>query len=72
MKEWEFRSVKTLENLNYGKNDEIVEIAKIELKLKRLEVSNKSTNILKKLIIPKKYLHHVLQAKSITEKLQRV
>ena len=39
MKEWEFKSAKILQNLNYAKNDEIVEIAKIELKLKRLRVS---------------------------------
>ena len=39
MKEWEFKSAKILQSLNYAKNDEIVEIAKIELKLKRLRVS---------------------------------
>ena len=38
VKEWEFKSVKILQDLNYAKNDEIVEIAKIELKLKRLGV----------------------------------
>ena len=33
-----------LQNLNYAKNDEIVEIAKIELKLERLGKSKKSIN----------------------------
>ena len=36
VKEWEFKSVRILQDLNYKKNDEIVEIAKIELKLERL------------------------------------
>ena len=35
MKEWGFKSVKILQDLNYAKNDEIVKTAKIELKLKR-------------------------------------
>ena len=65
MIEWEFKSVKILQDLNYEKYDEIVEIAKIELKLERLGISKESTDNLKKLIIPKKYLHLVLQAKKI-------
>ena len=32
VKEWEFKSVKILQDLNYQKYDEIVELAKIELK----------------------------------------
>ena len=59
VKEWGFKSVKTLQDLNYEKNDEIVEIAKIELKLKRLGISKKSIDNFKKSIIPKKYLHLV-------------
>ena len=47
-KEREFKSVKILQDLNYAKNDEIVEIAKIELKLKRLRVSKKSINFFKR------------------------
>ena len=47
VKEWEFKSVRIIQDLNYEKNDEIVEIAKIELKLERSGVSKKS-------IIPKK------------------
>ena len=39
MKGWEFKSVKELRDLNYAKNDEIVEIAKI--------VSKKSINFFK-------------------------
>ena len=46
-KEREFKRVKILQDLNYAKNDEIVEIAKIELKLKRLRVSKKSIISLK-------------------------
>ena len=33
VEEWEFKSVKILQNLNYEKHDEIVEIAKIEIRL---------------------------------------
>ena len=36
VKEWEFKSVKILQDLNYEKYDEVVEIAKIESKLERL------------------------------------
>ena len=64
-KEWEFKSVKMLQDLNYVKNDEIAEIAKIELKLQRLGVSKKSINFFKKSIIPKKHLHLVLQARKL-------
>ena len=60
VKEWEFKSVKKLQGLNYAKNDEIVEIEKIELKLKRLRVSKESISFFKKSIIPKKCLHLVL------------
>ena len=55
--------LKILQDLNYEKNDEIVEIGKIELKLKRLGISKKSIDNFKKSIIPKKYLHLVLHAK---------
>ena len=58
--EWEFKSVKMLQDLNYEKYDEIVEIAKIELKLERLGISKKIIDGFKKSIIPKKYLHLVL------------
>ena len=63
VKEWEFKSVKILQDLNYEKDDEIAEIAKIELKLKRLGISKKSIGSFKKSVIPKKYLRLVLQAK---------
>ena len=49
-----------LQDLNYEKNDDIVVVAKIELKLQRLGASKKSINFFKKLIIPKKHLHLVL------------
>ena len=49
-----------LQDLNYEKYDEIVEIAKIELKLERLGISKKLIDGFKKSIIPKKYLHLVL------------
>ena len=61
--EWEFKSAKILQDLNYAKNDKIVETAKIELKLKRLRASKKSIKFLKKSIIPKTYQHLVLQTK---------
>ena len=40
-------------DLNYAMYNEIDEIAKVELKLKRLGVSKKSINFFKKSIIPK-------------------
>ena len=46
VKEWEFKSVKILHDLNYEKNNEIVEISKIELKFKRLAISKRSFYIL--------------------------
>ena len=65
VKEWEFKSVKILQDLNRVKNDEIVETEKIELKLQRLGASKQSINFLKKSIIPKKHLHLVLQARKL-------
>ena len=38
MVEWEFKSVKILQDLNYAMNNDIVEVAKIELNLKRLRL----------------------------------
>ena len=46
----EFKSVKMLQDLNYEKNDEIFQIAKIELKLEKSRISKKSINIFKKSI----------------------
>ena len=60
VQEWEFKSVKILQDLNYEKNDEIAEIAEMDLKLERLEISKKSSDNFKKLSISKKYLHLVL------------
>ena len=54
------KAPKMLQDLNYEKNNEIVEIAKIELKLQRLGASKKSINFFKKSIIPKRHLHLVL------------
>ena len=45
--------------------DEIDEIAKIELKLKRLGISKKSINFFKKSIILKKHLRLVSQARKL-------
>ena len=50
-----------IKDLNYASNDEIVEIAKTELKLKRLGVSKHSINFFKKSITPKEHLRLVLQ-----------
>ena len=66
VEEWEFKSVKILQDFNFEKYDEIVEIAKIELKLERSGISKKSLDKCKKLVIPKKYLHLVLQVKNKT------
>ena len=61
VKEWEFKSVKILQDLNYEKYDEVVEIPKTELKLERLEISKISINYFRKSVIPKKHLHFVLK-----------
>ena len=47
--------MKIIQDLSYEKNDEIVEVAKIELKLKILGISKKSIDNFKKSTIPKKY-----------------
>ena len=60
---WEVKGAEMLQDLNYEKNDEIVAVAKIKLKLKRQGASKKSIDVFKKSIIPKKYLHLVLQAR---------
>ena len=57
---WESKAAKMLKDLNYEKNEEIVEIAKIELKLKRLVTSKELISFFKRSIIPKKYLYLVL------------
>ena len=57
VKEWEFKNLEILKDLNYAMYDEIV---KTELELKKLRISKKSINFFKKLIIPKKYLHFIL------------
>ena len=77
VKEWEFKSVKILQDLNYEKYDEIVEIAKIELKLERLGISRESIDSFKKLIIPRNiyilfYKQKNKGAYIITKKLQYV
>ena len=61
--EWKFKSVKILQDLNHEKNDKIVKITKIELKLQRLGILKKSINFFKKLFLLKKHLHFVLQAR---------
>ena len=55
VKEWKSKSMKIIQDLSYEKNDEIVEVAKIELKLKILGISKKSIDNFKKSTIPKKY-----------------
>ena len=35
VKEWDFRSVRILQDLNFEKNDEVVDVVKIELQLQR-------------------------------------
>ena len=57
---WESKAAKMLKDLNYEKNEEIVEIAKTELKLKRLVTSKELISFFKRSIIPKKYLYLVL------------
>ena len=63
--ECEVKGAKTLQDLNYEKNDEIVEIARIELKSERLGAPKKSINFFKKAIIPKEHLRLVSQARKL-------
>ena len=53
VEEWEFKSVKLLQDLNYEKDAEIAEIRRIEIRLKALRISKRIINAFKKLIIPK-------------------
>ena len=59
--EWESKAAKMLQDLYYEKNDEIVVIAEIEQKRIKSGISKELINFLKRSIIPKKYLHPVLQ-----------
>ena len=59
-KEWEFKSVKLLEDLNFGKHDEIAEIEEIEIRLGALGISKTTINAFKKLIISNEYLYLLL------------
>ena len=54
-----------LEDLYYARIDEIDEIEKIELRLKRLGTSKKSINFFKKSIILEEHLRLVLQARKL-------
>ena len=63
VKDCEFKSVTILQDLNYEKNDEIVAIAKIELKLIRSGISKELISFFKNSIIPTKHLHLALQAR---------
>ena len=53
----EFQSVKTLEDVDFLKHQEIATIAKIELELIRSGISKKLIIFFKKLIISNKCLH---------------
>ena len=57
IKEWELKSAKLLEDLNFEKG---VEITRIEIRLETLGISKTAINAIKKLIIPKKYLYLIL------------
>ena len=60
VKEWEFKSVKLLQDINYEKGAKIVEINRIENRLEALGTSKAIINAYKKLIIPWKYLYLIL------------
>ena len=55
--EWESKVAKMLQDLNYEKNYEIVAISEIEQKWIKFGISEKLINFLKRLVVPKKYLH---------------
>ena len=52
---WESKGAKMLQDLNYEKSDQIVETAKIELKMIKSGTSKELISFLKKSIISKKY-----------------
>ena len=57
----EFQSVKTLEVLHFLKHEEAALNAEISLELIRSGISKELINFLKKLIIPRKHPHLVLE-----------
>ena len=59
--EWESKAAKMLRDLSYDRNDEIAAIAEIEQRLIRSEISKELINFFKKSIIPREYLHLVLE-----------
>ena len=52
-----------LQDLNYKKNDEIVKVSRIELKLKRQGASKKSTDFFKKINYSKEIFTSYLTSK---------
>ena len=60
IKKMEFTGVKLIEVLNFEKRLEIDEMLKIEIRLEKLGISEKTINAIKNLIIPKEYLYPVL------------
>ena len=60
VEEWEFKSVKLLQDLNYEKGVEIAEIKRIAIKLEALKTSKTIINVFEKLSIPGKYLYVIL------------
>ena len=55
------KSSKLLGEFNMEKEIEIEEIMELELKLEKLKILPAIVNIIKKLIISEKYLHHILR-----------
>ena len=52
-----------LDDLNIEKRLEIREMKEIEIKLEKLKISKTIVNIIRKSVIPEKYLHHILRPK---------
>ena len=57
------KSFKLLDDLNMEKGLEIESIKKIEIKLKNLKIPKRIVNKIRKLVIPEKYLYHILRHK---------
>ena len=63
IKATELKSSKLLSDLNIEKGLEIEEIKEIEIGLEKLKIPKTTVNTIRKLIIPEKYMHHILRLK---------
>ena len=60
LKTTEYKRSKLLSDLNFEKGLEIDEAVEIEIRLGKLKIAKTTINAIKELIIPGKYLYHIL------------